>query len=239
MDAAIQNIFSTLKGLGLEQDTLVVITSDHGETLYEHDCYFDHHSIYDCVLRVPLVLRFPGNIAAGQRHGGTCQLKDIMPTVLDLMGIESGIDFDGRSLVPLLRGESREPEPEFYITECTWMRKHGWRTPEWKLIHALEPDFHFKPEVELYNLVRDPGETVNLAQREPETVAYLEARMQSHIRRREQETGRTNPMQTNLDWHGKECGPFKTPQQAYDTLYIGDTRAARKLQAREEGRDKG
>ena len=48
------------------------------------------------------------------------------------------------------------------------MRKHGWRTPEWKLIHALEPDFHFKPEVELYNLVQDPEENTNLAEQEPE-----------------------------------------------------------------------
>lgn len=239
MDAAIQNIFAELRSLGLEQDTLVVITSDHGETLYEHDCYFDHHSIYDCVLRVPLVLRFPGRITAGQRHGDYCRLEDFMPTVLDLMGIESGIDFDGRSLIPLLQGNSRTQESEFYITECTWMRKHGWRTPEWKLIHALEPDMHFKPEVELYNLVRDPGETDNLAEREPETAAYLEARMQAHIKRREQETGRTNPMQTNLDWHGKGCGPFETSQQAYDTLYIGDPKTARKLQAREEEQAKG
>ena len=64
-------------------------------------------------------------------------------------------------------------ESEFYITECTWMRKHGWRTPEWKLMIALEPDFHFKPEIELYNLVRDPEENVNLAEDEPEMVALL------------------------------------------------------------------
>jgi arylsulfatase A-like enzyme len=159
-----------------------------------------------------------------------------MPTVLDILGIDAKIDFDGRSLVPLMRGQNREPEPEFYITECTWMRKHGWRTPEWKLIHALEPDFHFKPEVELYNLIRDPGENVNLAEEEPEVVAYLENRMSKHIARREKETGRTNPMLTNLDWHGKGCGPFKTSQQAYDTLYIGDPQAAKKLQARDAER---
>ena len=55
-------------------------------------------------------------------------------------------------------GEAASFESEFYITECTWMRKHGWRTPEWKLIVALEPDFHFKPTVELYNLIEDPDE---------------------------------------------------------------------------------
>ena len=66
-------------------------------------------------------------------------------------------------MLPLIRGEKSSHESEFYITECTWMRKHGWRTPQWKLIVALEPDFHFKPEVELYNLVEDPHEDNNLA----------------------------------------------------------------------------
>jgi arylsulfatase A-like enzyme len=159
-----------------------------------------------------------------------------MPTILDLLGIDSGIPFDGRSLVPLFHGEERIQEPEVYITECTWMRKHGWLTPEWKLIRALEPDFHFKPEFELYNIIRDPGETRNLAKEEPEIVALLNARMEAHIAKREQETGRTNPMHTNLDWHGKGGGPFQTSQQAYDTLYIGTINKAQALQA--GGKDK-
>ena len=61
----------------------------------------------------------------------------------------------------------------------------------------------------------------------------LEARMQAHIAKREKETGRTNPIYTNLNWHGKGCGPFKTSQQAYDTLHIGSPKAAKALQAKE------
>jgi hypothetical protein len=159
-------------------------------------------------------------------------MKDIAPTILDLLGVKTKIRFDGRSLTPLLRGGERTVEPEFYITECTWMRKHGWRTPEWKLIHALEPDFHFKPEVELYNLVADPAESRNLAKEEPAMVRLLEERMQAHIARREKETGRKAPIHTNLNWHGKETGPFQSSQQAYDTLYIGSPKAAQALQAR-------
>jgi arylsulfatase A-like enzyme len=114
------------------------------------------------------------------------------------------------------------------------MRKHGWRTPQWKLIHALEPDFHFKPEIELYNLIKDPEENCNVADDEPEVVEMLKTRMQAHIAKREKETGMTNPIYTNLNWHGKGCGPFKTSQQAYDTLYIGSPKSAQKLQAGEK-----
>ncbi len=231
MDACIANIFATLEALGIEEETLVVIDSDHGETLYDHECWFDHHGLYEPTLHVPLVFRCPGRVPEGVRVADTCQLKDVMPTILELMDIDSGIQFDGRSLVPLMEGREREPEPEMYITECTWMRKHGWRTPEWKLIHALEPDFHFKPEVELYNLIKDPKEEHNLAEEEPEVVEFLESRMEAFIARRESETGRTNPMYTNTDWHG-QGEPLKSSQEAYDRLHIGSPEAARKLQAK-------
>jgi len=157
----------------------------------------------------------------------------VTPTILDLLGEKTNIKFDGRSLAPLFAGQERVQEPEYYITECTWMRKHGWRTPEWKLIHALEPDFHFKPEVELYNLLQDPEENNNVAKQEPGVVKMLEARMQAHIAKREKATGRRNPIYTNLNWHGKGCGPFKTSKQAYESMHIGSPKAAKGLQAKE------
>lgn len=233
MDACIAIIFAQIAELGIEEETLVVIDSDHGETLYDHDCYYDHHGLYECTLVVPLVIVWPGRVPARARFDDICAMKDVTPTILDLMGVKTRIRFDGRSLAPLLRGQPRAVEPEFYITECTWMRKHGWRTPQWKLIHALEPDFHFKPEVELYDLLRDPDETNNLAKKEPAIVAALEARMRRWIAKREKETGRRNPIHTNLNWHGKGCGPFKTSRQAYDTMHIGSPGAAKSLQTKE------
>lgn len=232
MDACIANLFATLEHLGIEEETLVVIDSDHGETLHDHECWYDHHGMYECTLTIPLIFVYPGKVPAGKRVTDICAMKDVTPTILDLMGIKAGIRFDGRSLVPRMKGRRTPVESEFYITECTWMRKHGWRTPRWKLIHALEPDFHFKPEVELYDLKADPGETRNLAKKLPGVVAKLEAKMHAWIRKREKETGRTNPMYTNLNWHGKG-GPFKTSQEAYDTLHIGSPGAAKALQAKE------
>ena len=232
MDSCIANIFATVAALGIEEDTLVVITSDHGETLHDHKCYYDHHSVHDCTLHIPLAFVWPGKVPAGLRFADTCQQKDTTPTILDLMGVGVDVKRDGRSLVPMMAGEPRAAEPEFYITEATWMRKHGWRTPQWKLIHALEPDFHFKPEVELYNLIADPGEDCNVAEQEPEVVKFLEARMQAHIARREKETGRQNPIYTNLNWNG-QGKPFASSEEAYNKLYIGSPDAAKGLQARE------
>ena len=234
MDAAIQSIFTALEARGIADDTIVIVNGDHGETLYDHECWFDHHGIYEPTLVVPLIIRYPGALPAGKRVSGFNQHKDLVPTILELAELEpQGLALDGRSLLPMVRGEVASHESEFYITECTWMRKHGWRTPEWKLIVALEPDFHFKPEVELYNLVEDPGEESNVAADNPALVEHLRARMDAWIARRTTETGLPNPILNQPGWHGnKEIDYFTSSQQAYDTLHIGDPNQAASLQAR-------
>ncbi|NLI01222.1 MAG: sulfatase-like hydrolase/transferase [Chthonomonadales bacterium] len=232
MDAAIATLFTAMETLGILEDTIVVINADHGETLYDHECWFDHHGIYDTTLHVPLIIRCDAALPSGVRVPGYNQHKDLVPTLLELAGIETTIAFDGRSLLPMVQGDVASHESSFYITECTWMRKHGWRTPEWKLIRALEPDFHFKPAVELYNLIEDPDENVNLAEQLPDVVAALTAQMEAWIAKRERETGLPNPMYHQGDWHGHEgVGAFTSSQQAYDTLHIGDPTQAAKLQA--------
>jgi hypothetical protein len=231
MDACIARIFTQLETLGILDNTIVVINGDHGETLDDHECWYDHHGMYDVTLHVPLIIRYPAKLPAGKRVPGYNQHKDLVPTILDLAGIKTSTAFDGRSLMGMVRGEVTSFESEFYITECTWMRKHGWRTPQWKLIVALEPDFHFKPKVELYNLVEDPHEDKNVAEENPEVVKALQKRMENWIAKREEETGITNPIHRQGDWHGhKGVGAFKSAQQAYDTLHIGDPKAAAALQ---------
>jgi arylsulfatase A-like enzyme len=232
MDACIQRIFQQLETMGILDETIIVLTSDHGETLYDHECWFDHHGIYDVTLKVPLIIRYPKAVPMGRRVKGYVQLKHVMPTILQLAKIKTDQKFDGPSAMRLISGRAPSFEAGIYITECTWMRKHGWRTPEWKLIVALEPDFHFKPAVELYDLIRDPGETKNLAKKLPSVVAGLRERMDAFIAKRESETGKTNPVLHQPGWHGcKGIEYFESSQQAYDTLHIGDPEAARRIQA--------
>jgi hypothetical protein len=86
--------------------------------------------------------------------------------------------------------------------------------------------------VELYNLILDPLELHNVAEKEPAVVKLLTERMEAHIAKRAAATGKQNPMDTNLDWHGYGTGPFKSSQEAYDTMYIGSARGAKSLQAK-------
>jgi len=233
LDACLATLFTQLKTLNLLEDTIIVINADHGETLYDHECWFDHHGMYDVCLKVPLVIRFPRKVPAGKRIKGYSQHKHLVPTLLELAEIETKEKFDGPSLMRMVDGTVKSFESEFYITECTWMRKHGWRTPQWKYMIALEPDFHFKPKVELYDLVNDPHEDVNVAEQNPDIVKTLNSRMEKWIAKREKETGNKNPIQNAGDWHGHTgVGAFKTSKQAYETMHIGDPKQAAKLQGK-------
>jgi arylsulfatase A-like enzyme len=222
MDACIQQLFTRLQALGQWENTLIVVTSDHGETLYDHGVYFDHHSLYEPTLMVPMIFHWPGHVPAGRRVRGMVQLMDIVPSIFELMGWQEMTErqqFDGSSLWPLVRGEAPEPYTEMLITECTWMRKHGLRTHEWKFIEALEPDFHGFPKRELYNLAADPQESTNLAEVETDVCRMLRKRMLAHIAKRTAETGRPDPIER-----------FKLGTN----LSIGSVATAKKLQDQKE-----
>ena len=226
MDACIQHILTRLEALDLMERTLIVVTSDHGETLTEHECYFDHHGLYEPTIHVPLIYKCRGKLPEGKRVRGFVLQQDLTPTVLELLGygeVAEELKMDGKSVLPVVKGERLANYSEFYISECTWMRKRGWRTPEWKLIEALEPDFHGKPPLELYNLIDDPGENHNLAEEEPETVEALEKRMTRWVQRRTADTGKPDPI---MDYHlGLD-------------LKIGSIKAARDLQAHDDQEEK-
>ena len=225
MDACIARLFQRLEELGIADNTIVILTGDHGESLMEHQIWFDHHGLYEPTIHVPLIIKAPGQLPAGLRLPGYVAHQDMLPTILDLLGeheLAASLQMDGKSVVPLVRGERTDNHAELYLTECTWMRKRGWRTREWKLIQAMEPDFHGFPPVELYHLPSDPHEKVNLAESEPEVVAFLIDRMERWVARRCAETGGTDPIlqyQMGLD------------------RKIGSIKQARDLQARANASD--
>ncbi len=216
MDACIQRLITRVEELGAAEDTLIIITGDHGETLYDHDCWFDHHGMYEPTLVVPLIFYWPGKTPTGVRSKAQTVHEDLIPTVLDMCGLnrlKKGVKFDGVSLVPYFEDTEGSPRSEFYITECTWMRKQGWRTPIWKFWESLEPDFHDKPPVELYNLVDDPEELNNLADKEPQIVETLRARMNAWIKKRCRQTKKGNPILLHEIGLGKCIGSIDAAQK--------------------------
>jgi len=201
MDACLQHVFQRLDEMGVTEQTLVLITADHGEELDEHEMWFDHHGLYDTNLRVPLIARMPGTIPAGLRVGGQVRLLDIAPTILEMAGVSEtagAAPMQGRSVSPAFSGSlSGGTAEQVYLTECTWMRKRGLRTADWKLIVARDhPDIHGRPPVELYDLRHDPGEQVNLADALPEVVESLSGDLESWRLNRMNETGLPDPIET-------------------------------------------
>lgn len=198
MDCCLQHLFQRLAELDLTASTLVVVTADHGEELDEHQMWFDHHGLYDTNLRVPLIMSLPGTLPAGARLPGTTRLVDLVPSVMELLGVPAGDEpFEGRSVVPLFAGSPPEEAADtLYLSECTWMRKRAIRTPDWKLIVARDtPDLHGRPPVELYDLRADPCEQRNLAGSRPDVVARLKADLDAWVDRRQRETGLPDPIE--------------------------------------------
>jgi arylsulfatase len=189
VDAQLERLFGTLKKKGLWEDTLIIVTSDHGESLTEHDIFFDHHGLYDVTTHVPLVLHHPSAFSNPRRVGGLVQHTDLVPTILDVLGIDDGAPgCDGRSLIPLVRGDVAEIHPFTYSEESYVQKKRAIRTGTHKYIQAVDgvgfcsycQKVHSGPE-ELYDLERDPSEKANIIDQEPEVHQALKRELEGFV----------------------------------------------------------
>lgn len=201
-DEGIGQLLKALDETGRADDTLVVITGDHGELMYRHKIFFDHHGLYDGNLHVPLIVRHPA--LEPRRVPQTTAHVDLAPTLLDLCGLPIPEAVEGVSLAPWMRGEADRPVRDFVVAqECTWQMKWAIRTDTHKLIVAREPDFYGTPMRELYDLRSDPDELRNLATDDPATADALQARLEAWLAERMSRNGLTrDPLQA----HGLTLG---------------------------------
>ncbi|MGH7150489.1 MAG: sulfatase family protein, partial [Planctomycetota bacterium] len=134
-DREIGRLLAHLRARDLEKETLVVLTSDHGEEFGEHGGFEHGHSLHDEVLRVPLLLAFPGSRHAGRRVGATVSLLDLAPTILAVAGLPPDPGAEGSSLLPLLEGGA-EPAPRAAFSESLLYGEEAKsiRTDRWRLI---------------------------------------------------------------------------------------------------------
>ena len=196
LDFEIGRLFAHLGQCGLLEDTMVVLFGDHGENMTEHDSWFDHAGLYDSVVHVPLILWAPGRIPAVE-SSAMVALVDVMPTVLEVLGLPPAEAVNGRSLMPLIRGEVGTHRDAIMLSESTWNAARGVRTPEWKLITYLQCTIYGRGGVELYNLADDPDEQANVAELHPEVVDDLTARLHHWVGA--QLGGRPDPMLSVID----------------------------------------
>jgi len=212
LDDRLRELDEMLERLGIRGETLLVLFGDHGESLTEHDIYWDHCGLYEPTVHVPLIMRWPGVIPAGRRVRGFVRHVDLFPTILGAVpfgAVFPGFDasalavpegFEGRSLWPAVRGECDGTAEEVYLSECAWQAARGVRTVRYKYIRTYDSGLFRRPPCELYDLAEDPGETRNLAGERPDVAAEMQAKLDRWIS--ETLAGREDPMQAQLAGEG-------------------------------------
>ena len=193
-DVELGRLMERLGELGLEEKTLVVFVSDHGEEFLEHEKSFHGQSVYSELTDVPLMFHWPGTIPANRVVEDTVQTIDIMPTVLELSGLPQPEGMQGQSLVPYLlteqSGQVSQVRKRPAISEQAAVGAGVGNPPPfdkesfaivsegWKLIHNTEGRGE-QPEFELYNRENDPLDQTNLAEENAEVVERLSEQLEA------------------------------------------------------------
>jgi arylsulfatase A-like enzyme len=178
VDSQITRLRKFLVQSGLVHNTLVILTSDHGESHGEHNYYFERN-LYRSSLQVPLIFNFPQGEVPPLRVSDQVRLIDITPTIMDFLGIEADMPLQGKSLLSMVRGpKGKEERPVFALYhlqpgenfkfalqdkgyKLLWYPVR-WETMRWWPFHE-----------ELYNVQADPQESENILENSPSVLSDL------------------------------------------------------------------
>lgn len=193
IDSHIGKFFDFLRSSGLYDNSLIIVTGDHGENFGEHDFYFQHGaSLYETSVKVPLIFKCPKIMPNDKKIETRVQLLDIMPTVMDIIDIPLLNKVEGVSLLPLIKGSSQfardfvfieSIEEHFQGNKKVFMKgiKGKWRmmvVRDWKIIYIPHPENDI---FELYNLKKDPEEKINLIDVEKEKAEEMKKRILDYL----------------------------------------------------------
>ena len=219
VDNAVAQVVQTLKDEGILDDTMIIVTSDHGEGLGQHGIW-GHAGLHETIIKVPMIIRYPKAFPKGLRVKEYAQHADIVPTILDVAKIKGKYEFDGESLRKIVDGGKIR---DFVVSE-TWGERCIIKG-EWKLIVHYPIELKvinkiFPPPIskryadvvktvsqqmvieddkgyELYNLRWDPMETINLADRRGDVVKELEELLDEWVK---QKVGEKDPMKNLFEF---------------------------------------
>jgi arylsulfatase A-like enzyme len=193
MDEQVGRVLDFLRQGDLLDRTIVVVIADHGEGLGEHRETGHGIFVYDSVIRVPFIIRTPFAGLRARIVDDVTRSVDVMPTLLDLIGVTAPESIDGQSLIPLMTGKVRSLDLEAYSESLYPRLRFGWsdlralRTGRFKVIAAPRP--------ELYDLDRDPFEEHNVF----DTEQALGERMIERLREMERAASESAPVRAEID----------------------------------------
>lgn len=160
IDDAVGDILKALKDAGKDQDTIVLFTTDHGELLGDHGLLFKGPFMYDCLIKAPMVMKWPNVIPQGSRFQAITEHVDVVPTLLDLVGARPALGVQGQSMAPILRGDLGAGKS----CAMTEFKCYDWGldvktivTRDYKLTYYAGQCYG-----ELYDRLADPNERTNL-----------------------------------------------------------------------------
>jgi arylsulfatase A-like enzyme len=166
-DRHLARIFEAVRRAGLEQDTLIVVTGDHGQAFgYPHETYVQGRTVYEEDVHVPLMVWYPRKYKAATRVPGVGSHVDLAPTITDLIGLPAAPDWQGRSLFD----DSHPRRAYFYVAETHF--RLAVREANWKYIYSVHDG-----REELYDLQADPHEQRNVAAQHPDRCDRLRQRL--------------------------------------------------------------
>ena len=210
VDNQISVLLNELKNMRLLDNTLIILTADHGEEFLEHGDLFHGDHLYDESIRVPLIIRLPGIIPKNKVIDKVVRSIDIMPTILDILGIYPEITMQGVSLMPLVNYNinlniNAYAEEKERLSSSMKREDIAIRTDRWKFISTHNSEAN-TCDYELYNLKRDPKELINLVEREPEVTKELKKKLIGWLddcQRVMEIIGKNNFKDTNVKFYEK------------------------------------
>lgn len=180
LDAQLGELFANLRARGLLDTSLVVIASDHGEEFMEHGRILHCETQFETSIHVPLIVRLPEAQRRG-RISGLAENLDLVPTIVDYLGLDPGVPFEGVSLRPLIeRGEPIHP-----TTETLQYTLRSTTDGKAKLIFDSARAAGAEGRFALYDLLADPSEQHDRLAADPETYRRLRARLEARLKKAE------------------------------------------------------
>ena len=193
VDHMVGQLINFIKDEGLYDKTLIILTGDHGDDFVRDGIYIDHSGLYEPVIHIPLILA-GGGITRGKRINGFVQHVDIVPTILDMLGVDikNTSDFDGNSMLPLIYGRGGKIHSAVYSMDATAKWRFAIRANNYKYIYSPSKEdsvtkygIGIRDVIELYDLKRDPEETQNIIKEKPEVGKEMESQLLEWINKLE------------------------------------------------------